>query len=78
MASNLSPTQQSIEQTLRNLPGIGERAYQPSRGIVFPKREYGKTNIVKRSFQSQWFSKWQWLRYDADKDVVYCYTCVIA
>ena len=64
-------TQQSIDQTLSNLPDVGEWLYHPSKDTDFLQREYGKTNTVKRSFQSQWCSKWQWLHYDVDKDVAY-------
>lgn len=45
---------------------------------MFPKREFGKTIIVKRSFQSQWFSKWQWLHYDESRDLAFCHTCIKA
>ena len=46
--------------------------------ISFPKREFGKISIVKRSFQWQWFSKWQWLHYDVERDLAFCHTCVEA
>ena len=65
-------------ETSPNLPAVGEWPYHPSKGADLPQREHGKTNIVKRSFQSQWCSKWQWLHYDVNKDVAYCNTCVTA
>ena len=39
----------------------------------FPKREFGKKVVCKRSFQVSWFSEWSWLHYVEDKDVVLCY-----
>ena len=33
----------------------------------FPQRKVGKTSIVKRSFQQQWFDRWSWLHYDEDQ-----------
>ena len=72
----MATTQQSIYQTLLNLPAVGEQPYHPREDTDFLQREYGKTNIVKRAFQSQRCNKWQWLHYDVDKDVAYCHTCV--
>ena len=46
-------------------PLIGNKAHQP-RKFQFPRREFGKTSIVKRSFQQQWFNRWPWLHYDED------------
>ena len=39
-------SQHSVEQALPNLPVIGEKPhqpYQPTGGIEFPKRAYGKS-----------------------------------
>ena len=47
-------------------PLIGNKAHQP-RKFQFPQREFGKTSIVKRSFQKQWFDRWSWLHYDEDQ-----------
>jgi hypothetical protein len=33
---------------------------------------------VKHSFQPQWFERWSWLHYDEDKDLAFCFTCVVA
>ena len=41
MATSFS--QHSIKQALPYLPVIGEKPYQPTGGIEFPKREYGKS-----------------------------------
>ena len=67
----------SREQLEDNLPDIGDKPSQPL-SISFPKREYGKSIIVKRSFQSQWLSKWQWLHYDLSRDMAICHTCIMA
>ena len=61
----------------QNLPDVGDKPHQPL-SFSFPKREFGKTIIVKRSFQSQWFIKWQWLHYDQSRDLAFCHTCVMA
>lgn len=58
-------------------PLIGEKPHQPL-SFKFPKREFGKTSIVKRSFQPQWFSRWPWLHYDEERDLAFCFTCVKA
>ena len=54
----------------------------PDRGdtpdLSFPKRDYGKKTVVKRSFQYQWFSRWKWIHYDIDSDKAYCHTCIRA
>ena len=34
--------------------------------------------VVKRSFQRQWFDRWSWLHYDEDRDLAFCFTCVVA
>ena len=58
-------------------PEISEKPHQP-HGFDFPKREYGKQMLVKRSCQSTWFSQWTWLHYRTDDDSVFCHTCVKA
>ena len=77
MANLTSLVDLSREQLKDNLPDIGDKPSQPL-SITFPKREYGKSIIVKRSFQSQWFSKWQWLHHDTSRDMAFCHTCVMA
>ena len=51
--------------------------HQP-RGFPFPKREYGKTNVAKRSFRHSWFDKWPWLHYCEENDSVVYHTCLLA
>ena len=58
-------------------PAIGDKAHQPS-SFHFPQRVFGKTSMVKRSFQWQWFNRWSWLHYDEDGDLAFCFTCVVA
>ena len=58
-------------------PAIGDKAHQPS-SFHFPQRVFGKTSMVKRSFQRQWFDRWSWLHYDEDRDLAFCFTCVVA
>ena len=59
------------------LPNVGDTANQPL-DFNFPKREFGKTKVVRRSFQAQWFAKWPWLHYDSARDLAFCHTCVSA
>ena len=58
-------------------PVIGNKAYQP-RTFRFPQCEFGKTSIVKWSFQRQCFDCWFWLHYDIDRDLAFCYSCIVA
>ncbi len=55
---------------------VPETPHQPSPSFIFPKRWFGKTNIVKRSFQHCWFEKWPFLHYKESSDVVFCHTCL--
>ena len=57
-----------------NLP---DEAHQP-RSFNFPKKSFGKTKPVKRSFQPSWFDKWPWLHYNESDDSVLCFTCAQA
>ena len=57
--------------------GINKQPHQP-RKFLFPKREFGVTTVVKRSFQPCWFDKWPWLHYREDSDFVFCFTCMKA
>ena len=51
---------------------------QPSH-TLFPKRSFGKTCVVKRSFQAGWFQRWKWLHYSIVQDsVVRCFSCCTA
>ena len=38
--------------------GVPETPHQPNCTFNFPKRSFGKANVVKRSFQHIWFQKW--------------------
>ena len=57
---------------------VQDSPHHPATTFVYTKREFGKKNIVKRSFQSSWFTKWTWLHYCEEADVVFCHTCVLA
>ena len=39
------------------LPNVGEAGNQPLDFNCL-KREFGKTKVVRRAFQAQWFAKW--------------------
>jgi hypothetical protein len=63
-----------------SLPDLPPKPVHPPSKFVFPKREFGKKQVVKRSCQVSWFSTWPWLHYQANDpdDVVFCYVCVSA
>ena len=58
-----------------SLPDVGATPNQPERHS-FPRRSFGRSKVVYRTFQVSWFHKWQWLHYDASQDVAFCHTCV--
>lgn len=63
-----------------SLPDLSPKPVHPPSKFVFPKREFGKKQVVKRSCQVSWFSTWPWLHYQANDpdDVVFCHVCVSA
>ena len=60
-----------------SIPEIVDKPHQPSN-FHFPQREFGKTSVVKRSFQHNWFQRWPWLHYDEEQDLAFCFTCIVA
>ena len=48
--------------------------HQP-QSFAFPRRAFGKTAVVYRSFQRGWFSTWKWLDYNETADSVTCHLC---
>ena len=58
-------------------PTVGDKPHQPT-SFHFPQREFGKTAVQKRYFQPQWFKRWSWLHYDEERDLAFCFTCVVA
>ena len=57
---------------------LGDKPNQPSAIFHFPKRRFGVTKPVYRSFQPGWFQKWPWLHYDQSEDKSFCFYCVQA
>lgn len=53
---------------------LPEEPNQPAN-FAFPKRSFGKKQIVKRSFQSTWFRRWKWLHYEEAIDSAFCHIC---
>ena len=51
--------------------------HQPQT-FPFPKREFGKKSIVKRSFQPSWFLRWHWIHYMETTDSAICIICAKA
>lgn len=58
-------------------PAIGDKPHQP-RSFCFPQRKFGKTLVVKRSFQWQWIERSSWLHYYKERDIAFCFACVSA
>ena len=54
---------------------LPEAPHQPTESFSFPKRQFGKTKVVKCACQASWFRSWSWLHYDEMKDTVLCYLC---
>ena len=54
---------------------VQDKPHQPE-GFSFPYRQFVKKNVVKRNFQSNWFTKWPWLYYNEDQDTAFCHTCM--
>ena len=52
--------------------------HHPPPSYSFPKRSFGKKNIVQRSCRAVWFQSWSWLHYDEGQDAVFCYVCMRA
>ena len=52
----------------------GGKPHQSQR-FSFPKRSYGKKNVVWRSFNPNWFDLYNRLDYDEAEDVVYWNVC---
>ena len=55
---------------------VPDSPHQPGNQFKFPKRSFGKKNVVQRSFQHSWFSKWQFLHYSEVNDTVVCHICL--
>ena len=49
-----------------------------SKDFKYSMREFGKTKVVRRTFQDNWYDSFSWLDYDESKDAVYCYICRLA
>ena len=48
---------------------------------MFPLRVFGKDRHgkeIKRSFNSSWYKKYEWLHYDSSRDAAFCFTCMKA
>ena len=58
------------------LPELSSSPHQPS-AFSFPKRSFGKKNVILRPFQASWFRQWPFLHYDEACDLVYYHTCVM-
>ena len=54
-----------------------EKPHQP-KSFCFPKRSFGKKQVVQRAFKATWFDQWNWIHYDESADVVFCHVCAKA
>ena len=53
---------------------VPDKAFQPTH-ISFPRREFGKSAPVRRSFQATGFNHFKWLHYDIGQVAAYCFVC---
>ena len=60
--------------TRDNVHDVPDLAFQPTN-ISFPRRVFGVTKPVKRSFQASWFNRFKWLHYDVSQDAAFCFIC---
>ena len=58
-----------------NVTELPDTPHQPQH-VSFPKRSFGKKNIVMRSFQALWFKTWPFLHYDDARDLAFCHIFV--
>ena len=78
---NTAPSAKDIlgtayDKTIRNKSKVAPSysQHQPKK-FSFPYRSYGKTKVVQRRFQAEWFDTWTWITYDETKDAVFCIVC---
>ena len=64
----------TTERARHSISQCLDKPHQP-RNFAFPCRTFGKKNPVKRSFRSDWYTKWRWLHYDEASDVAFCFYC---
>ena len=57
------------------LPDLADSPFHPAPNFLFPKRTFGSKS---RGCSATYFSKWTWLSYDVEADVVFCHMCVKA
>ena len=57
------------------LPDLAGSPFHPAPNFLFPKRTFGSKS---RGCNATYFSKWTWLSYDVEADVVFCHMCVKA
>ncbi len=58
-------------------PAVPEKPHQP-RSFCFPKRSFGKKQVVQRAFKPTWFDQWNWIHYDESTDTAVCHICARA
>ena len=78
---NTAPSAKDIlgtayDKTIRNKSKVAPSysLHQPKK-FSFPYRSYGKTKVVQRRFQAEWFDTWTWITYDETKNAVFCIVC---
>lgn len=67
----------STMATASSSANVPPKPHQPLI-FSFPKRAFGKSKVVNRSFQPSWFGLWPFLHYDEANDSVFCHTCLMA
>jgi len=69
---DVNPTKQSVPNR-----ALSDIAIAANLSPVQPIMNYPVTILhgKKRSFNSQWFKKYQWLEYSKEQDAAFCFPC---
>ena len=72
----MASSSQSVLITNENVV-IPSKSHQ-LKTFHFPKRSFGRSMVVERTFQQGWFNKWPFLHYDECIDSVFCPVCLMS
>ena len=75
--SNPSGTHSAQAQTISTAKFPTDIAQGPLQSPVQPCMNFPATTLgsKRRSFNSEWYKKYKWLEYSAEKDSAFCYPC---
>lgn len=69
--SRIRPDGRASMATKGSIATLPAHPHQPTT-YQYPKKEFGKKIVVKRSFQPSWYNKWPWLHYIEAQDAEFC------